>query len=446
MASTFGLIDTGSGFNKKTTADVLSELETSQKADIRNDLDVSAEGPVGQLNGTFAGQLGEAWDVLQDIHTARDPNNAEGAAQDSLGAITGAFRLAASPAKLNANNSNPLTLTGTPATLVPALDQARVSAGIIFETDDPATILVVSTWVTLTAYVVGDRVTLGGQVYEATVAGTSGATGPVGVVQAVIEVDATVSWINVGVGTGAVDVDATAIVDEAAGANANTVLTIITPESGWLSVINLNDAIAGTNIEGNEAFRIRREALLRQTGKATLEAIRAAALAVTGAIEAFVFENTTLVTDGAGVPGKAFEVVIEGGTDADIRQVIFDTKPIGIQAFGSVSGSVVDSQGNSHTIEFSRPTTLAIVMSITVVTDGNYPANGDTQVKNALKAKGDLLGIGDDVIAEVIKCEALAIAGVVDITAFALVTGSPNIAITNRQLATFDTSDITVTS
>lgn len=449
----FGLIDQVSGFNKKTLADILESIETKEKADIRADLDVSPDGPVGQFNGVFAQEAKEVWDVLQDVHSARDPNNAEGAALDALLAITGAARLQATPSTFKAATGNPLTLTGVPTTIVPASSQASVSGtGDAFSTDADGTIVALAAWAPTTAYVIGDRVTNGGETYEAEIAGTSaGAGGPGGTDPLVPEVDGTVTWRFMGTGTGAVDVDATAVLTGPTAANAFNVTTIDTPVSGWDGVTNLSDATVGTSIETDEAARIRRDALLRQTGKATLEAIRAAVLNVSGVTEAIVFENTTLITDGSGIPGKAFEVVVLGGADADLRQAIFDTKPIGIEAHGTISGVVVDTQGISHTIKFSRPTAVPIFMAYTLVTDGNYPLDGDTQVKNAAKALGDALNIGDDVIFEQFKCAAFDIAGVVDITSFFIDTSaSPaataNIPILVREVATFDTGDISVSS
>lgn len=451
--SSFGLVDQDPGFNKKLLVDILASIEARQKATISGTLDVSGDSPVGQFNGSIGEEIKELWDVAQDIHTARDPNNSEGAALDSLMAITGAQRLEATKSTLTAAGFNPLTLTGTPATVVLSGSQASVTGpGEVFETTADATITLLAAWTPTTAYVIGDRRTNSGNAYEVEIAGTSaGAGGPGGTDPLTPEVDGTVTWRFMGVGTGAIDVDALAILTGPTVANAFTLTTIETPVAGWAGVTNLSDATTGTDVQLDPAARSRREDLLRQSGKATLEAVRAAVLTVLNVDETIIFENTTLVTDGEGVPGKSFETVVLGGLDASIRQALFDTKPTGIQAFGAVSGTVVDSQGISHTIEFSRPTTLPIFLAYTLVTNANYPADGDAQVKAAAKALGDALSIGADVIFELFKCAAFDITGVIDITSFFMdIAPAPaataNIITTNRQLATFDTGDITVSS
>ena len=47
-----------------------------------------------------------------------------------------------------------------------------------------------------------------------------------------------------------------------------------------------------------------------------------------------VYENDTVSTVDT-IPAKAFEVVVQGGTDTDIAQAILEKKPAGIQAYGT---------------------------------------------------------------------------------------------------------------
>jgi hypothetical protein len=112
-------------------------------------------------------------------------------------------------------------------------------------------------------------------------------------------------------------------------ANAFTLTTIETPVSGWKGTSNPNDADPGRNIETDEDFRIRREELLRVSGSATVEAIRSDLLALDGVDQAFIFENTTLITDSNGVPGKAFEslVLTEDAFDAEQPATIASINP-----------------------------------------------------------------------------------------------------------------------
>ena len=261
-------------------------------------------------------------------------------------------------------------------------------------------------------------------IYRCTVAGTSDSSGgPTG--EGVAIVDNAATWRYLGDGEGFAEVAAQATATGPTVALAFQITTIVTAVSGWQSVTNLADADTGTDVETDAAFRARREALLTVSGKATVDAIRAALLLVDNVSEALVFENTTLVTDGNGVPGKAIQCVVLGGADVDVAQAIWDNKPAGIATFGvDISEVIVDSQGTSHTVLADRADPVEIFVNITVVTDGNYPADGDTQVAAQLKALGDTLIIGADVIYAQFFGESLetadGVSGVVDIQSMTL--------------------------
>jgi hypothetical protein len=219
-----------------------------------------------------------------------------------------------------------------------------------------------------------------------------------------------------------------------------------------------DETVLGRNLETDLAFRLRRLLLLSAQGDATVEAILADVLNVDGVLEAKVFENTTLVTNGDGVPGKAFETVVHGpaATDEAIAEAIFNSKAAGIQAYGTdISETVTDAQGETHLIQATRATLIEIWIEITLSVNTDplngsvYPANGDALVREAIAALGDQLGIGDDVIAERVKSVVFSVDGVLDITGFLIdivdpPLGSANIAIGSRELADIDTARITV--
>lgn len=208
-------------------------------------------------------------------------------------------------------------------------------------------------------------------------------------------------------------------------------------------------AVLGTDTETDEDLRVRREVLLATPGSATLDAIRAQVLGVTGVTSCSAFENTTLVVDGDGVPGKEFEVLVVGGDGDDIAQAIWDSKGGGIGAHGDLTGNAVDAAGGAQTLDYSRPTDTPIYVDFTVTTDGDYPVDGDAQVKAAIKVYGDTLVVGADVIWELAKSKVFGVSGVLDVTLFEIGTapapaGTSNIVIGSRAQASWDVTDMTV--
>lgn len=445
--SSYGV--TEDGFVSKDVNTIIDELEQEELSRISASLNLLSTSVLGQMNGVFGDKVRELWDVAEAIWGSAYPDSATGTSLDNVAAITGALRLQATKSTLD------IICTGDDATALAIGRTVSVAdVGDIFESTEAAVIAAASAWAPSTAYAVDDFVQNDDagtdRIYVCEVAGTSaGSGGPTGTGDAIV--DGTVTWRYVGDGEGYVAVAFESSEYGPIAGPAFTLTEIESAVSGWKGAKNLEDADAGRNIETDADFRIRREELLRITGAGTVEAIRSAVRAVDDVLEVFVFENTGLTVDINGLPGKSFEVVVSGGADADIAQTIWETKPAGIETFGSESEIITDSQGFTHTIEFSRPTEIPIYIELTVDVDGGlFPADGADQIKAALKELGDTEGIGDDIISLKYEATPLEIAGVIDVTAFLIDDVFPpvsaaNIAIALRELATFDTGDIDLT-
>lgn len=106
------------------------------------------------------------------------------------------------------------------------------------------------------------------------------------------------------------------------------------------------------------------------------------------------------VTISGGRFPKSFEAVVQGGSDEDIANKIWLTKPAGIQTFGNTSFAITDSQGDPQTINFSRPIPIYIWVDVdlTLYDEEEFPNNGVELVKQAILDYGNTLGIGNDVL------------------------------------------------
>lgn len=381
---------TPTGFDQKSLEEILTEIETEQLATIGPALNQEATSIVGQINGIFAAKLAELWEVALAVYQSAYPDGASGVPLDNVAAITGAVRLPATKSAVV------LRCSGTPGTILPV---GRVASAV------PA----------------GDRF-------------------------------ASVSAAVIG-GGGFVDVPFQAEQFGPIIANAGTVTAIETPVAGWASVTNILDAIVGRNVETDADFRQRRLLLLTRSGDATVDAIRADVLAVAGVTACFVYENTSLVTDVDGVPAKAFETVVIGGTNQDVGEAIFASKPAGIHTYGNTFVTVTDSQGFDHTINFTRPVQRNLELQITVDRDAaTFPLDGSDQIKNALVAFVNALPIGADVIRNELFGPIFEIAGVDDVTVLTTRLNPPggafvaaNQVIGSREKVNLQTTAITIT-
>lgn len=382
------------GLTIKTVEEILNELSTQQKNDLDATLNTSADSPIGQLNGIFASQLREVWEALQVAYDGFNPDAAEGFLLEKLSALTGTFR--------------------RPAT--------KGTDTLDIDLDLGAT-LVAGTHFANVAGAPGNRWT------------------PV------------VTFVSPANGVHSVEFEAEFV--GAVVANAGTITVINTPVVGWNSVTNPLDAEVGREIDTDAILRQRREEELRATGSATVDAIRADVLADPDVEQAQVFENTTDAVDANGLPPKSFEVVVFDGsppalTDDEIAQLIWDTKPAGVLAFGIDSGTATDSLGNPHTIGFSRPTEREIWIVVAIDVDINSGYAGAAALEAAIVLLNDThLLVGRDFILHRVTDVAMEFAGIIDVTQIrADFSAAPvqmiNLVISPRELGRLDTARITI--
>jgi hypothetical protein len=109
------------------------------------------------------------------------------------------------------------------------------------------------------------------------------------------------------------------------------------------------------------------------------------------------------ITISFGRPGKSFEIVAAGGTNATIAQTILASKPAGIQTYGNTTVQVFDVYGNPYNISFSRPTEVPFYVTITMVTDytsanPKFNPNTISTIQQDIVALGNGVGIGGLVI------------------------------------------------
>lgn len=153
---------------------------------------------------------------------------------------------------------------------------------------------------------------------------------------------------------------------------------------------------------------------------------------------------------------KSFEAVVEGGSDADVANKIWLTKPAGIQTFGNTSFTITDSQGEQQVINFSRPTPIYIwvTVALTLYSEETFPPNGQDLVADAINTYGNNLGIGVDVLLQRVLAQIFSVPGIASGAMQIAATNGPgdsplygtaDIPIQENEIAIFDLSRITVT-
>ena len=403
---------TATGFVRPTLAEILTRLNTAAST-IWPGIDLEADGKWGQLAGLWSKEMADAWDCAQEIYTSRNVNEATGASLDNILAELGMQRIDAAPTTIYH-----ALLWGTSGTVIAAGKKARQSSSLLDCTLESAVTISSSMPMaakleladpsgSTTYSVVLDAVAMAATATSKDTAGTSLANdinfGPLPVSASYSSGILTITGVT-GVATAsAFPLGALANMTISAVASsgrfvcdtegphpfpANTLDTIMNPVTGWDSISNPLAGVTGRNAETDSDFRARSFSFYA-TGKATQEAIRQAVLnQVTGIVSCSVTSNRTDIVDADGRPAHSFEVLVEGGDNAEIAAVIWETCPAGIASHGNITVGVQDSEGRPQTVKFSRPTYAYVWLKIQRAfnPEETYPTDGDAQIKANIAA------------------------------------------------------------
>lgn len=388
---------TSTGFTALTLEEIKALIEADQRAaaSIGPQVDQSTDSALGQLNGIFAEKLAQAWEGLSAVYSGLDPAVNVGAVQDHVAAMSGTSRIPASAPR-------------TVHTL--DLDAGTYAVG---------TLIIRPTGTTANAAnaeeVVASGGTEAGVIFEGVAAGVTAYT-------------------------------------------TATLYEIASPLSGFNTVSSPTAVTNGRAIETDEELRVRRDLQAQgSTGSTSTNAIRAAILRTaetgSGVISATVLENVTASTDARGVAAYSVECVVQGPTspttadDQALADTIFAAKAGGVLASGTTSKTVTDTQGNEHTVSFSRPVAVPVESAWTISV--NAAIYNATAVKEAIAAFADAWAPGRELQWTEFICAGRA-AGVTNVVSMTMArTGDPlsvnDLPMTIREYVTMAVSDIALT-
>lgn len=375
-------------------ADVVAKLKAAPAWG--PNIDYSTNSPIGQLINSLLDSPAELWELGEQLYANDDPDAAVGVPLDNISSITGTIRPAAT---FSVAKNIVLNIDG--GKTVPA-------GSLISPVDRPDVFFALDADVTNSS---GSPANCPGNA-------TCTVEGPINVA-------------------------------------AGLLTAMASPLSGWNSVTNPNDVIAGRDDASNQELRALRSTELSTKGSGTVGAIAAAAAAVPGVLSASVLENTGDTADTNGLPPHSFVAIIDDGAvpaaaNDDMAAAILTNRSAGIPSDGSQAGTADDDSGDAHTEHFERVVRRDIYINATLtVNAATFPSDGLAQVQAQIVARGNGLKVAEDVIALFIRAAAFNVAGVVDVPSFTLQIGVPpaptdtaNLPIGTYQRSTWDTSRV----
>ena len=135
----------------------------------------------------------------------------------------------------------------------------------------------------------------------------------------------------------------------------NTITIPITIIYGVVSVNNPTLAYQiGQNQETDAEFRARRQISTSMPSQGYLQSLLAGLNTITGLLEAKVYENITNAVDVNGVPAHSIWVIVDGGSSADVAEMIYKYRNAGCGMKGSYSYNITQVDGTEFTVYFDR--------------------------------------------------------------------------------------------
>lgn len=235
---------------------------------------------------------------------------------------------------------------------------------------------------------------------------------------------------------------------------AGSITVISTAVTGIERVENADDAVLGRETETDPELRIRAGESLAILGGSTQSAIKAKLLNISGVTFAAVFQNVTDFVDINGLPPHSVRVVVDGGADADIWNVLyFEAVSAGIFMDGTEQTTIIDDNGDAQPVAFSRPVSVRIYVDAGngLITNSDptqgkiFPADGQDQIKFNLASI--IFDLGGDVWPAKIKEAINKVDGVISSDPeFDIITPPVNkttITINAISRADIDSDDVT---
>jgi len=423
------------GFTIKRMTEILSDLRaeaTSLFQDLvepGDQVDTSDSSALGRLISLVSPSLADLWEVAQADYQAFDPNSATGIALDNLVALGGITRqeqtFTTASILVSGDNGTLIPIgntvssttsanqfkTTSPIALSPSSASGITLSVIAVQNSSLYSISYSNTTTTNTVNFTSDASATLAEILtglltiinsahpslDASVVGNNLVIDRDDIFQTVsFSVSANLSFTKIRTVSEVVS-DTPGISEQEVG----TINTILTPVLGWDSVTNPLPAISGQERETDEQLRLRFRNGKFEKATNTIDSIYSALINLTGVTEVTIYENDNGTVDANGVPGHSFLPIVVGGLSTDIANAIWQNKPIGILSYGNTTVTINDNQSPPfpHAVSFSRPTPIVIYITMNITTDGNFPANGEDQIRTALiDYFSQNFGTGDDVI------------------------------------------------
>lgn len=227
---------------------------------------------------------------------------------------------------------------------------------------------------------------------------------------------------------------------------AETRLAIETLFLGWRSAQNSQAAEVGEEEETDAELRRRFFISRAKAAQNSVDGMIVKLLQLADVRQAVCLENDSDTPNADDVPAHSLNIIVEGGSDADIAQVIFDNKTAGTGLRGQVQCQIRDNKDMARTIRFDRPAKVGCAAYLEVRRNANFTAVNIDAIKAAIAQTP--FSIGEAVLLSRLYCPINTVQGfwveTLRIGRQGETLTASNIKIGVREMARFASADIEV--
>lgn len=163
----------------------------------------------------------------------------------------------------------------------------------------------------------------------------------------------------------------------------NTNLTIETVTLGLNAATTLENAEIGVEEETDQQLRQRFFISRTKNAQNSADAIQSKIAALPDVKQVKVLENNTKQRDKNGVEPNSLNIIVDGGADNQIAQVIYENKGAGVGLQGSTE-TILTVNGERRTLRFDRVTPVDVQVSMRCVRYEDFTEVDKDEIKRLL--------------------------------------------------------------
>ena len=155
-----------------------------------------------------------------------------------------------------------------------------------------------------------------------------------------------------------------------------------------LGVTNINNSSAPTTIgqeeETDAQLRLRRQQSVALSSNGYANGLLGNVLNKDGVIDARLYENVTNAIDSDGIPAHGMWLIVEGGANSDIGDVIYKRKSVGSDMKGDIEVNIETQSGALFVAKFDRPDAQDLYIRFDIQETKAGTVFNQTAIKNTI--------------------------------------------------------------